>query len=189
MKNSNCKSKICGWGRAHLGSKTMTRCGIGPEFSIATVLSGVLTGGLTYLYPDRFIISCIPYWILVVPGIGLLVTGTVVYVYSLRIFNRGYREEQLVVDGPYSAVRHPIYAAWILLICPGSVLFFQSWLILFVPLVAYVSFKIYIHKEDDYLEDKFGSAYSDYRSKVNEIFPDWGFWKDERNTSKEYHRA
>ena len=163
----------------------MTRCGVGPEFSIAAVLSGILTGWLTYLSPDRFIIPCIPYWILVILGIVFLVVGIVVYVHSLRIFNRGYRKEQLIVAGPYSVVRHPIYAAWILLICPGSVLFFQSWLMLCVPLVAYISFKAYIHKEDDYLKDKFGPAYSDYRSKVDELFPNRRFFRDKRNTSKE----
>ena len=149
----------------------MTRCGIGPEFSIITVLSGVLTGWLTYLYPDQFIITCIPYLVLVIIGVGLLMTGTVIYVHSLRVFNRGYRKEQLVIVGPYSVVRHPIYAAWILLICSGTVLFFRSWLMLLVLLLAYISFKAFIHKEDDYLKGKFGQAYSDYRSKVNELFP------------------
>ena len=153
----------------------MTRCGIGPAFSIIAVLSGVLTGWLTCFYPDWFIITCIPYLVLVIIGVGLLMTGTVIYVHSLRIFNRGYRKEQLVIVGPYSVVRHPIYAAWILLICPGTVLFFRSWLMLLVPLLTYISFKAYIHKEDDYLKGKFGQTYSDYRSKVNELFPNWNF--------------
>jgi len=164
----------------------MTRCGIGPKFSIAAILSGILTGWLTSLFPDWFSMACIPYWVLIVFGIVFLVSGSVIYVYSLRVFNRGYRNEQLVTDGPYSVVRHPIYAAWILLICPGVVLFFRSWLMLIVPLAAYASFKIYIHKEDDYLKDKFGQAYLDYRTKTNEIFPKWGFWRNDRNTSTEY---
>jgi len=153
----------------------MTKCGIGPEFSIITVLSGVLTGWFTYLYPDWFIITCIPYLVLVIIGVGFLIVGTVIYVHSLRVFNRGYRKEQLVIDGPYSVVRHPIYAAWILLICPGTVLFFRSWLMLLLPLVAYISFKACINKEDDFLKNKFGQTYSDYRSKVNELFPNWKF--------------
>jgi len=153
----------------------VTRCGIGPEFSTITVLSGVLTGLLTYFYPDWFIITCIPYLVLVIIGVGLLMTGTVVYVHSLRVFNRGYRKEQLVIVGPYSVVRHPIYAAWILLICPGTVLFFRSWLMLLVPVTAYISFKAFIHKEEDYLKNKFGQAYSNYRSKINELFPNWKF--------------
>jgi protein-S-isoprenylcysteine O-methyltransferase Ste14 len=155
----------------------VTKCGIGPEFSIIAVLSGVLTGWLTYFFPDWFIITCIPYSVLVIIGVGLLMTGTVIYVHSLRVFNRGYRKEQLVVAGPYSVVRHPIYAAWILLICPGTILFFRSWLMLLIPLTAYISFKILIHKEDDYLKGKFGQAYSGYRSKINELLPSWIFWR------------
>ncbi len=167
----------------------MTRCGIGPNFSITAILFGVLTGWLTYLFPDWFVISCIPYWILIVLGIGLLLAGTAVYVHSLRIFNCGYRKQQLVIDGPYSIVRHPIYAEWILLICPGFLLLFRSWIMLFVPIAAYISFKANVYKEDDYLKDKFGQAYSDYRSKVNEFFPDWEFWRYDRNTNNKGYKA
>ena len=156
----------------------MTRCGIGPEFSIVSVLSGILTGGLTYLYPDWFAIQGIPYWFLAILGTGFLVVGVVVYVNSLRAFNPGYKKGQLVTGGPYSVVRHPIYAAWILLICPGFVLFFRSWPMLFVPLVAYAGFKVFIHREDDYLENKFGPAYSNYRSRVNELFPTRRLWRN-----------
>jgi len=167
----------------------MTRCGIGPGFSIVAVLSGILTGWLTRLFPDEFVISCIPYWILIVLGVGFLVVGIVIYVYSLRIFNRGYRKQQLVTSGPYSVVRHPIYATWILLICPGFILLFRSWLMFLVSVVAYISFKAYIHKEDDYLKNKFGQAYSDYRSKVNELFPNWRFWKYDHSENKGEHRV
>lgn len=154
----------------------MTRCGIGPKFSVISVLFGVLAGLLTYVYPERLMIKFIPYWLLAILGTGLIVTGTMVYVDSLRKFNVGYKSGELVTTGPYAVVRHPIYAAWILLICPGSVLFFRSWPMLFTPLIAYISFKVLIHQEDDCLENKFGQEYLYYRSKVNEFFPAWRFW-------------
>jgi protein-S-isoprenylcysteine O-methyltransferase Ste14 len=106
------------------------------------------------------------------------VMGAVVYVHSLRIFNPIYKKGQLATDGPYSIVRHPIYAAWILLIGPGIVLFFRSWPMLLVPLITYASFKTSIHKEDEYLEKKFGRIYTKYRLTVNELFPSPKFWKD-----------
>lgn len=164
----------------------MTRCGIGPKFSIITILFGALAGWLTNLSSDWFVITCISFWVLVIIGISFLVSGIALYVYSLSVFNRGYRNKQLVTSGPFSVVRHPIYAAWIFLICPGTVMFFNSWLMLLVPLVAYITFKVCIHNEEDYLKDEFGQAYLDYKSKTNEIFPKCGFWRDDREMSKEY---
>ena len=156
----------------------MTRCGIGPEFSVVSVLSGILTGGLSYMYPDRLIILCIPYWFLALLGSGFLAAGVAIYIHTLRIFKAGYKRGQLVIEGPYSVVRHPIYATWILLICPGIVLFFRSWPMLFVPLIAYISFKVSIHKEDNYLKEKYGQENLDYRLRVNEFFPSWKFWRN-----------
>jgi len=157
----------------------MTRCGIGPEFSIISVLAGMLAVGLTCWYPERFTIDCVPYWLLAIYGGGLVVAGIVAYVISLRTFSIAHKSGQLATGGLYSIVRHPIYAAWIILIYPGGVLFFRSWPMLIVPLIAYISFKTFIHKEDNYLQNKFGSTYLDYRSRVvNELLPDWGFWRN-----------
>ena len=85
--------------------------------------------------------QCIPYWALASFAVGLLVVGAT------------------------------IYAAWILLIIPGFVLLFRSWLLLAVPMGAYAAFKAFIHEEDEYLDNRFGQAYSQYRSRVNELFP------------------
>ena len=149
----------------------MTRYGIGPKFFIITMLTGVIAGWLTYLFPDLFRLSFIPFWIFAATGAVLLVTGFLVYAVSLKFFIRGFSKGHLVVEGPYSVVRHPIYASWIFLIFPGIALFFQSWLMLSVPAAAYLSFKAFIRKEDRDLEKSFAAAYLDYRSKVNELLP------------------
>jgi len=149
----------------------MTRCGIGPRFSIITVISGVLAWWLTHRYPGLFAIRGISFWLLTSLASVLVFVGMVVYILALRRFNQGYRQGQLATQGPFAAVRHPIYAAWILLICPGVVLFFRSWPMLILPAVAYISFKASIHREDRYLEDRFGQSYLDYRARTNELFP------------------
>ncbi|MCF7973427.1 MAG: isoprenylcysteine carboxylmethyltransferase family protein [Phycisphaerae bacterium] len=153
------------------GSKRMTRCGIGPRFSIITVLCGMVTGWLTYRYPSVFTIQGMPPWFFQVLGSVLLVAGTIVYVIALRTFNQGYRNKKLVTQGLYALARHPIYFAWIVLICPGVVLFFHSWVMLLVPPVAYLSFKASIHHEDHDLENQFGQAYLDYKARTPELFP------------------
>ena len=149
----------------------MTRCGIGPRFSIITVISGVLAGCLTHQYAGPLAIRGIPFWLLASLASVLVFVGMVIYIIALRRFNQGYRQGKLVTQGPFAVVRHPIYAAWILLICPGAALFFRSWAMLMLPVVAYISFKASIHREDRYLEDRFGQAYQEYRACTNELFP------------------
>lgn len=149
----------------------MTRCGIGPRFSIITVICGIATGWVTVQYPTAFTIRVMPPWVFVVLGSVLVVLGVIVYIAALHTFNHGYRNKQLVTHGLYAIVRHPIYFAWILLICPGVVLFFRSWLMCLLPLVAYISFKAEIHHEDRDLEKRFGQAYHEYRARTHELFP------------------
>ena len=103
------------------GPQCMTRCGIGPMFSLITVSWGLVTGWLTIQYPAVSRISGSSPCFFVVPGTVLVAGGTILYLVALHTFNRGYRCNQLLTQGPYTLVRHPIYAAWILLICPGVV--------------------------------------------------------------------
>jgi protein-S-isoprenylcysteine O-methyltransferase Ste14 len=77
----------------------------------------------------------------------------------------------LVTSGVFGIVRHPIYAAWIVFNLPGIALLCRSWPMLGAAVVAYAVFKLSIKREDDYLEQRFGQAYRDYRSRVNEIVP------------------
>jgi len=149
----------------------MTRCGIGPTFSIITVLCGAGMWWLTHRYATLFMIRSIPFWLLASLASVLVCAGMIIYIIALRRFNRSYRQGRLATGGPYSVIRHPIYAAWILLICPGTVLFFRSWPMLILPVVAYISFKVSIHREDQYLEDHHGQAYRDYRKRTNDLFP------------------
>ena len=92
-------------------------------------------------------------------------------VISARAFSAGFNKGKLVTTGIFSVVRNPIYAAWILFILPGIMMFFQSWLMLATSLVTYIVFKAFIREEEQYLEKTFGQAYLDYKSKVNELFP------------------
>lgn len=90
---------------------------------------------------------------------------------SAHAFTVGFNKGELVTTGIFSVVRNPIYAAWILFILPGIMIFFQSWLMLATSLVTYIIFKAFIKEEEQYLEKTFGQAYLDYKSKVNGLFP------------------
>ena len=63
------------------------------------------------------------------------------------------------------------------MVSPGLALFNRSWPMLITPLIAYAIFRRLDHREDEYLEQRFGQAYLDYRRRVNEVIPIPRFWQ------------
>ena len=77
----------------------------------------------------------------------------------------------LVTTGPYSLVRHPLYASNILLVVPGIALLCRSWLLLCIPLFMYAAFRLFIPAEDRELRKRSGRTFEEYRRKTNAVFP------------------
>jgi protein-S-isoprenylcysteine O-methyltransferase Ste14 len=111
------------------------------------------------------------YAVFLIAGAFLLPLGIATLVLAAFSVERTYSRGQLVTSGVFALCRHPLYAAWIVLIVPGVVLLTRSWPLMITPLVAYAAFKLLIHEEDDYLRQRFGPAYAEYRAKVNELIP------------------
>jgi len=77
----------------------------------------------------------------------------------------------LVTSEVFGLFRHPVYSAWIVFNIPAIALLFRSWPLLLAPVVAYAVFKLSIRTEDEYLENRFGQEFLDYRARVNELIP------------------
>jgi protein-S-isoprenylcysteine O-methyltransferase Ste14 len=107
--------------------------------------------------------------ILLALGVPMWLTGAISVM-------RAYNRDQLVTSGVFGLVRNPVYSAMIVLNLPGIALLTRSWPLFPMPLVAYTVFKLLIHREDEYLERRFGQAYLDYRARVNELIPVPRFW-------------
>ena len=152
-------------------TQKMTHFGVGPKILLPSILYAILAGIASHFLPDIFLLRSIPYSILLTAGTILLILGVPLWLIGgwmmVRAFNRG----ELVTSGVFGLVRHPIYSSWIVFIFPAIALFCRSWLMLTTSLVAYIVFKLLINREDKYLEEKFGKAYLDYRSQVNEMIP------------------
>lgn len=91
---------------------------------------------------------------------------------------RAYKKRVLVTDGMYRVCRHPVYAIFLVWLC-GVALTFRSWVMLLVPLVAYLAARILIRAEERSLVRRFGEAYIAYQREVNPLFP----------TLRRYHRG
>ena len=149
----------------------MTHFGVGPKIYVPAIAYDIIAGMATHFWPDVFLIRSVSYSILAGAGIVLLICGVPMWAIAVWTIVRAFSRGELVTSGVYGLVRHPIYSAWIVFIFPGIALLCRSWPMLLASLVSYIIFKLLIRREDRYLEEKFGKAYLDYRSRVNEIIP------------------
>lgn len=149
----------------------MNRWGIGKEFFLSTLFYSILMGFLTIRFPHIFIIQTVPDAFFIFTGVIFLIIGILFYLIVLKQFNRSYKHGKLITSGVFAQIQHPLYAIWIFFIFPGIAFFFKSWAFLTIPVIAFLSFKYYIKKEQIHLEQKFGQHYRDYQKNVPELFP------------------
>jgi len=110
--------------------------------------------------------------ILDIIGLSLICLG-----FLLRISSRGYKSEDskggnfLVVTGPYSFVRNPMYLG-IVMIGTGILLFISKWYLVFIFILLFViRYLPQIKKEEQMLNSRFGSMYQQYCQRVPRLFP------------------
>ena len=151
--------------------KRLSRWGIGPMTFLPTVAYGFAAMAATYTWPDACLLRWPPYAVFATAGWILLALGVPMWLTAAISVMRAYNRDQLVTAGVFGLVRNPVYSAMIVLNLPGIALLTRSWVVFPMPLVAYTIFKRLIHREDEYLERRFGQAYLDYRARVNEVIP------------------
>lgn len=144
--------------------------GIGPRIAISGVISfaaawriGMILGRFGYWFVPMVISS--------IAGTALVAVGLYFWFDSVRLIVTQFKSGNLITSGVYRFVRNPMYAAFIVFIVPGISLLLNNPLIIFSSIVMMLVFKMSIHKEEQYLKQKFGVVYEDYVSKVKQIVP------------------
>lgn len=144
--------------------------GVGVEFTIPVAIYGLTILIVNYLvFPDlAFILGS--------PIVNILL-GTLVIILGIAMVRKAliilpYIEEQkLCTEGLYANTRNPIYFAWILLIIPGLIMMTGLFLGFTIPIFMYVVFRIFIPREEEYLERLFGEAYLNYKKSTGRLVP------------------
>ena len=152
-------------------SRRLSRFGVGPKIVASVLACAALAGALSYNFAAACVVPALHQTIVVTLAVILIVIGVPIWLIGAIGAMRAYNRDELVTSGVFGLVRHPMYAAWIVLILPGIALLTSSWPYLLMPLVGYTVFKALIHTEDEYLQSRFGQSYSDYRASVNAIIP------------------
>ena len=76
-----------------------------------------------------------------------------------------------MTTGPYTYVRHPIYAIILSFEWVFAFFFLRSYLVFLACLISYLLAYQWIRYEEGLLRREFGEAWDEYASKVGRFFP------------------
>lgn len=152
------------------------------DLSFWLILPGMIAS--SFLSPVEFLY--LPVWIarnLLMQTAGLLLVGISValFIWARRSTRGNYSghlmttaNQELVQSGPYRFVRHPAYAAY-LLMSLGVGLGYSSLIGIFSVLILLLPAMIYrVRVEEKLLAEQFGQCYRDYAARTARLIP--GIW-------------
>lgn len=129
--------------------------------------------------PTHFVIDQ-PWALTILEAVGLLlyVTGFLLMAWALLILRRNYQlggsvpraEDNMVMDGPYRLIRHPMYAS-ALSIALGLSCLVQSWAFFAVFCIYLVLMLPLIRLEEAGLRTAYGERYAAYQQKTKRLVP------------------
>ena len=111
-------------------------------------------------------------------GLIMLITGTVVRVWSIYVLGRNFtatvkvtEKHELISKGPYRIIRHPSYFGALVAIC-GCPVFLNNFFSIIISVVLMMSAYIYrIKFEEKALQEYFGNAYLEYKKNTYKLLP------------------
>ena len=102
-------------------------------------------------------------------GLILLYLGIIICIWSQILIFIKVPKKQLITNGPYVLVKHPLYTGVSLLVLPGLGILFSNWLVILFGLILYIITRIYRSGEEKRMEKEFGEKYEKYLDSV--LFP------------------
>jgi protein-S-isoprenylcysteine O-methyltransferase Ste14 len=111
-------------------------------------------------------------------GLVLYVAGFLLMAWALLTLRRNYQlggsdprsADRMVIDGPYRLIRHPMYAA-ALMIALGLACLIQSWSVFGVFCIYLALILLLIPMEEEGLRKAYGEQYDAYRQKAKRLVP------------------
>jgi protein-S-isoprenylcysteine O-methyltransferase Ste14 len=103
---------------------------------------------------------------LAVAGVALAAAGVIGVIRHRTTIVPHHRVASLVTTGAFRLSRNPMYTALAIAYLGVALLIGSWWPVALWPLVLLAVYLLVIRPEERYLEQRFGSAYADYRARV-----------------------
>ena len=120
---------------------------------------------LNILVPSLFSVGG-PSIVLRIISIIVLIPGVTIWIWSVILILTRVPKNELITNGPYSLVKHPLYTGVAILVLPWVGFLLNSWLGVLLGIVLYIGSRLYSPAEDQLLSGTFGGAWTDYSKKV-----------------------
>lgn len=140
---------------------------IGSGHRIMLLVLPFLVAGLilNIFYPSWFSVAGPPLVLTVVSAV-ILVPGVTIWIWSVFLILTRVPKNELITDGPYSLVKHPLYTAVALLVLPWVGFLLNTWLGAVLGVVMYAGSRLFSPEEERGLSKTFGVTWDEYCRKV-----------------------
>jgi protein-S-isoprenylcysteine O-methyltransferase Ste14 len=117
------------------------------------------------LWPELFSVGG-PGQTLFVISVAVLAVGVVFWLWSVVLILTRVPKHELITNGPYALVKHPLYTAVGLLVLPTLGFLLNTWLGLVIGVALYLVSRRYAPAEEESLASEFGPEWDAYVARV-----------------------
>jgi protein-S-isoprenylcysteine O-methyltransferase Ste14 len=139
--------------------------GSGDKIGLLTLPFLIVGLILNILFPSFFRVGG-PSIILRTISFIILILGITIWIWSVVLILIKVPRNELITNGPYSLVKHPLYAGVALLVLPWIGFLFNTWLGVLIGIILYVGSRIFSPEEEEMMSKTFGAAWDVYCHKV-----------------------
>jgi protein-S-isoprenylcysteine O-methyltransferase Ste14 len=139
--------------------------GSGDKIGLFTLPFLVIGLIMNILFPSAFHVGGPPTALKVI-SIILLIPGVIIWIWSVVLILTKVPKKELIANGPYSLVKHPLYTGVALLVLPWVGFLVNTWLGAFIGVIVYAGSRVFSPQEEAELSKTFGTAWDEYCNKV-----------------------
>jgi len=139
--------------------------GSGDKIGLLTLPFLIIGLILNIMFPSLFSVGG-PSIVLKAISITILIPGVTIWIWSVALILINVPKKELITNGPYSLVKHPLYTGVALLVLPWIGFLFNTWLGVLIGIILYVGSRIFSPEEEEILSKTFGCTWDEYCNKV-----------------------
>jgi protein-S-isoprenylcysteine O-methyltransferase Ste14 len=139
--------------------------GSGDKIGLLTLPFLIIGLILNIWFPSFFNVGG-PSIVLKVISIIILIPGVTIWIWSVVLILTKVPKKELITNGPYSLVKHPLYTGVAFLVLPWIGFLFNTWLGVLIGILLYIGSRLFSPEEEEKLSKAFGTVWDEYCNKV-----------------------